>query len=308
MTSTDRRNNLERTWKAILFKTFLCVIFVPVLVLGLMGVANIKEWIDAPPPFKLTEWNKGYVVLSRGNVDYTLESDYTHILLSPNLIGKPLPQHYVGKTETLTLSAELEDNGLYIAAHFTNSYNIEHAPRGFIRSSLLRSNRRNNMKTLILSALIALTLNAETPQPLGFDISTVRIAATGLVTPWVFAEGKWSDGGPKLEVNSTEIHCYQRLGFCSVATAFVGFDKASVMLNDFDILRWDEHEIIAVDSSPTCAVNTIRFDLDKKTVTISGTMKAPPTNAFSRRLCKATKADITSTAFLTGKEVFTERP
>lgn len=32
------------------------------------------------------------------------------------------------------------------------------------------------MKTVILPVLIALTLNAEPPHPLGFDVSTVRTA------------------------------------------------------------------------------------------------------------------------------------
>lgn len=81
------------------------------------------------------------------------------------------------------------------------------------------------------------------------------------------------------------------------------------MLNDYDILRWDEHELIAVDSSPICVVNNLRFDFDKKTVAMSSTSKGVPgAKIGNTTMCKIGEADTQATAFLTGKEVFEKKP
>jgi hypothetical protein len=69
-----------------------------------------------------------------------------------------------------------------------------------------------------------------------------------------------------------------------------------VQLNGFDILRWDAQELIAVDSSPICVVNTLRFDFKSRTVTASSTLKGD--NAAAKDpFCKDVN---TSTAFLGG--------
>lgn len=160
------------------------------------------------------------------------------------------------------------------------------------------------MKTLILAALIVPVLAfASEPlqQPLVYDVSTVTLGSSRLETLWAYAVGKWSDGGDKVAINSTEIRCYQRLGFCEEARAFVLF-QASVMVNDYDILRWDQHEIIAVDSTPICVVNTLRFDFDKKRVTLSSTSKGEPgAKIGNTTMCKIAEEDTKTTAFLTGK-------
>jgi hypothetical protein len=96
---------------------------------------------------------------------------------------------------------------------------------------------------------------------------------------------------------STEIHCYKRLGFCEVANAILVGGLASVNLASFDILRWDTSEMIAVDSSPTCMVITLRFDFAAKKVSIS----RAPKGETRDRSCKDFSPSDTATAFLTGK-------
>ena len=133
-------------------------------------------------------------------------------------------------------------------------------------------------------------------QPLIFVVSTVVVGSQRLETLWAFAEGKWSDAGPDLGKNSTDIHCYKRFGFCEVASASSSFKLASVSVNSFDILRWDVNEMIAVDSSPICFVNTLRFDFVDKKVSISSASKGETRDKF----CSNLAPSMTATAFLTG--------
>jgi hypothetical protein len=108
--------------------------------------------------------------------------------------------------------------------------------------------------------------------------------------------GKWSDAGDDVGMRSCEIQCYKRFGFCNVATAFTVTGLASVDLTSFDILRWNTNEMIAVDSSPICMVNTLRFDLIAKKVSISSTSKDGTRDSF----CNDVTPSRTATAFLTG--------
>ena len=133
-------------------------------------------------------------------------------------------------------------------------------------------------------------------QPLIFDVSTVVVGSQRLETLYAYAEGKWSDAGPGLLQNSTEIHCYKRFSFCEVASASTSAGLASVSLNSFDILRWDASEMIAVDSSPVCLVNTLRFDFAAKKVSISSASKGETRDKY----CKDLTPSMTATAFLTG--------
>ena len=98
-------------------------------------------------------------------------------------------------------------------------------------------------------------------------------------------------------MSSTEIHCYKRLGFCEVANAILVGGLASVNLASFDILRWDTSEMIAVDSSPICVLNTLRFDFAAKKVSISSASKGETRDKY----CKNLSPSDTATAFLTGK-------
>lgn len=131
-------------------------------------------------------------------------------------------------------------------------------------------------------------------QPLIFNISTVVVGSQKLETLWAFAAGKWSDAGPEVGIDSTDIHCYKRFGICEVASASASLRLASVSLDTF--LRWDTSEMIAVDSSPICVVNTLRFDFAAKKVSISSASKGETRDEF----CKHLTPSMTATAFLTG--------
>ncbi len=140
-------------------------------------------------------------------------------------------------------------------------------------------------------------------QPLIFDVSTVVVGSQRLETLWAYAEGKWSGAGPDVGMNSTDIHCYKRFGFCEVATASTASGLASVSLSSFDILRWDTSEMIAVDSSPICVVNTLRFDFAAKKVSISSASKGEPRD----KVCTDLTPSMTTTAFLAGANGERER-
>jgi len=92
---------------------------------------------------------------------------------------------------------------------------------------------------------------------------------------------------------STEIDCYERFGFCDEADATYLNSQAGASLTNFDILRWDKRELIAVDSSPICVVNTLRLDFAAKKVTITMALKGETKDPF----CKGVQA---TTAFLGG--------
>jgi hypothetical protein len=122
-------------------------------------------------------------------------------------------------------------------------------------------------------------------KPIIFDVSNVVMGAQRTPTLWLFAEGKWSDAGEHVGPGSTEIQCYKSFGFCDVANAFETFGVAGVSLTSFDILRWDSKEIIAVDSSPICTVDTLRADLNTKRITLSSSDKGVTTDP----LCKGSE-------------------
>jgi hypothetical protein len=133
--------------------------------------------------------------------------------------------------------------------------------------------------------------------PLIFDVSEVVVGAKRIPTTYLYAAGQWSDADEIENAMSVQIHCYKDLGFCSVAQALVtgkGPGGVGVEFDDFDILRWDEQEMIAVDSSSVCAVNTIRADFTAKTMTISAAKKATE-SADKDPYCKFVDQ---STAFL----------
>ena len=134
--------------------------------------------------------------------------------------------------------------------------------------------------------------------PVIFDVSTVVVGQQRLETRWVQAHGKWTDDGPDEGPLSTEVHCYQRLGFCEIAHARTVLRKSTVMLDTFDILRWNTMEMIAVDSSPVCVVNTLRIDFARRQVSMSSTSKGKADN----KICGQLTPDLLATAFLGGGE------
>jgi hypothetical protein len=85
-----------------------------------------------------------------------------------------------------------------------------------------------------------------------FYVSDVVVGEQRLGTVYFFALGKWSNAVDEADVNSTQIECYQRFGFCSVASASSMHGKVFVSVDEYDILQWDSKELIAVDNSPIC--------------------------------------------------------
>jgi hypothetical protein len=152
------------------------------------------------------------------------------------------------------------------------------------------------MKSALLATGVMLIVSVapvRAQQPTIFSLSDVVAGSQRLETRFAFVEGKWSDAGNDVAIVSTKIHCYKRFGVCEVASAFPVLREATVSLDSFDILRWDDAEIIAVDSSPICTVNTLRLDLVTKKVSLSSISKAET----RVELCNGETA---TTTFLTG--------
>jgi hypothetical protein len=141
--------------------------------------------------------------------------------------------------------------------------------------------------------LLAISVHAQDQTPEILSVNKVVVGAQRIETLYGHAVGKWSDAADPLDVLSTHISCYERFGFCDEADATYYDGKAGVNLNSFDILRWDKQEMIAVDSSPICVVNTLRFDLAARKVTITMALKGETKDPY----CKSVKA---STVFLGG--------
>ncbi|MGA2201633.1 MAG: hypothetical protein ABSD89_14470 [Halobacteriota archaeon] len=152
------------------------------------------------------------------------------------------------------------------------------------------------MKRILLFVVVLLStafVYAQDQTPQILDVSSVVAGAQKTETLYAYAVGRWSDADDHLAVWSTEIHCYERFGFCEEADATYLSGEAGATLNSFDILRWDKRELIAIDSSPICVVNTLRFDFAAKKVTITMALKGETKDPF----CKDMKA---TTAFLGG--------
>jgi len=152
------------------------------------------------------------------------------------------------------------------------------------------------MKTALIFAgflLAAVIVQAQDQTPAILSVSQVVAGAKRIETLYAHVVGKWSDADDHLAVYSSEISCYERFGFCDEADATYFNGEAGATLNSFDILRWDKRELIAVDSSALCAVNTLRLDFVARKVTITTSPKGATTNP----VCKGENA---TTAFLGG--------
>ncbi|PWT79014.1 MAG: hypothetical protein C5B59_00450 [Bacteroidetes bacterium] len=123
--------------------------------------------------------------------------------------------------------------------------------------------------------------------------TVVTAGAQRIETLWTEASGKWSDAGKNMGTTSSHVECYKKFGFCFQAEAYFLADQAWVNTTTLDILRWDDRELIAVDSSPPCQVNQIRFDFKTKQVSVTESPKGETKDPF----CKDVKA---TTAYLGG--------
>jgi hypothetical protein len=146
------------------------------------------------------------------------------------------------------------------------------------------------------AVLVILTMVRGLAQtPVIFDVSEVTIGPQKIATKWAYAEGKWSDASAKVGVPSASIHCYERFGFCEDAEVITVLGTPAIRTEMFDVLRWDDNEIIAVDSSPVCLVTTLRFDLALKRVTVSSASK----HETRFPVCKDVESAATGVAYLT---------
>jgi hypothetical protein len=149
------------------------------------------------------------------------------------------------------------------------------------------------MLALAVVLFLAISVYAQDQTPEILSVSQAVAGAKRTETLYAHAVGKWSDADDHLAVMSTEIDCYESFGLCDEADALYASGQAGASLNSFDILRWDKRELIAVDSSPICVVNTLRFDFVAKKVSITMSLKGETKDPF----CKDMKA---TTVFLGG--------
>jgi hypothetical protein len=123
------------------------------------------------------------------------------------------------------------------------------------------------------------------PQIFG-EPTVVTMGAERIETLWTEASGKWSDTGKDIGTTASHVECYKKFRFCFQAEAYSLGGQAWVNTTTLDILRWDAEELIAVDSTPICQVNQIRFDFKTKQVSATESPKGETKDPF----CKAAKA------------------
>jgi hypothetical protein len=137
------------------------------------------------------------------------------------------------------------------------------------RHILQRRGRFSMRLTLFTSVIFGFVLPLTAQTPAAFDVSSTVVGTHRTPTPYFHAIGKWSDAGEHVGQLSTEVQCYEALGFCEVADARWSSNSAFVTLRTFDIHSWNSAEIIAIDRSALCEMDTIRAELTKKRVIIS---------------------------------------
>jgi hypothetical protein len=121
------------------------------------------------------------------------------------------------------------------------------------------------MKKLWLLSIFTLLYFAPTAfaqkHPTLFSVSDIVVGAQKLDTGYLHAVGAWSDASEMESAFSVEIECLKRFGFCTAAEARAygqGPGSVRVMLWSYDILRWDDREMIALVSDGLCVVSTLR--------------------------------------------------
>src|SRR5215831_294475 len=131
---------------------------------------------------------------------------------------------------------------------------------------------------LFIFLIFGFVIPSAAQAPAAFDVSSVIVGKQRTPTLYFHAVGKRSDAGEHVGLLSTEIQCYEALGFCEVADARWSSNSAFVALRTFEIHAWNSAEIIAVDRSAVCEIDTIRAELTKERVIISSVDSCKPTH------------------------------
>jgi hypothetical protein len=137
------------------------------------------------------------------------------------------------------------------------------------------------MKSTSAIAFILLSARLFGQSPLSFDVANVMVGSKGIATTTLNAVGRWSPdeesmGSSFLGPMSAEVRCFKTFGFCERIGAIVtsGSSSATVLVvQDFDVVRWDDKEILAVDDTAPCVTNTLRVNFGAKTVEQSRALK-----------------------------------
>jgi hypothetical protein len=135
---------------------------------------------------------------------------------------------------------------------------------------------------IVLLFLLSLSKPDVAEKPFVFDISNVVMGTRRIPTLQLFAAGKWSDAGDNLGMDSTRIACYKAFGFCEIAQAFNFDGRAVVNLDDFDILQWNDNELIATDGDKCASTLRVNFKAERVTIS-SSTDKGEVASLFCTR-------------------------
>ena len=135
------------------------------------------------------------------------------------------------------------------------------------------------MKTVSAVAFILLSSQLFGQSPLIFVVNKALIGSTPTLT--FDAVGRWSpdkesSGSPLIGPMSARVRCFKSLGFCErVGVVVAAGPVTGALLQDFNITKWDDHEITAVDNTAPCVVSTLRIKFRVKTVAQDKKLKSP---------------------------------
>ena len=160
------------------------------------------------------------------------------------------------------------------------------------------------MKSPFAIAFILLSVRLFGQSPLSFDVANVAVGPKGIATTTLDAVGRWSPdeesgGSPLLGPMSAEVRCFKTFRFCERLGAIVASVSSSttvLVVQDFEIARWDNKEILAIDDTAPCVTSTLRINFMAKTVEQSRALKT----STKDRSCKEFSHLDEWTTFLVG--------
>jgi len=160
------------------------------------------------------------------------------------------------------------------------------------------------MKSTFAFAFILLSVRLFGQSPLSFDVANVVVGSKGTATTTLDAVGRWSPdeesgGSPLLGPMSAEVRCFKTFRFCERLGAIVASASSSttvLVVQDFEIARWDDKEILAIDDTAPCVTSALRVNFMAKTVQQSRALKT----SAKDRSCKEFSHLDEWTTFLVG--------